>query len=309
MMEIIRRTINLEDLISRKSPLKLDKISTSLGGNGCAIIQTKDIILQNSIDIDFNWGKIVEEYFTINVFLKQNIDDIGIFLDTDYVDLPPDYTILEDFYLNYYSGLTWSAPLDHDLVFTGPYSFDQRLLYRLRGQSVSDYYFSGGMVSGITNSMINSVKSYNILNPYQIGLNLDTNPTEYFTGVLSLNNNSTTYVLDALINDINSTGIKYVDENIKRTVYDDIFKIDRIIDTTTFNYSGSGWNNSNISLSAITKEELDLGVVFPHEIKNDVFIDRGAVSAKESQMRLAEIDTLSQFERYGNGFYNIKKQY
>jgi hypothetical protein len=309
MMELIQRTVNLEDLISRKSPLNLNGISTSLGGNGCVVVQTKDIILQNAIDIDFNWGQIVAESFSINIFLKQNIDDIGIFLDADYVDSPPNYDVLENYYDNYLTGLTWTAPLDHDLVFTGPYTFDQSLLYRLRGQSVSDYYFNGEYITGLTDSTLNSVKSYNILNPYQIGLNLDTDPTQYFTGVLSLNNNSITYVIDALISDLNNSGIKYTDDNTKRTVYDDIFKIDRIIDTTIFSYTGSGWNYSNISLSAITKEELDLGVVFPHEIKNEVFIDRGVVSAKESQMRLSEIDTLEQLERYGNKFYNIKKQY
>jgi len=308
-MELIQRIVPLEDIISRKSPLNLDGKTISLGGNGCVILQTKDIILENAIDIDFNWGKIVEDNIDINIFLTQNIDDIGIYLDVDYVDEIPDYTPLEEYYSLYLTGLTWTNPLPHNTIFTGPYTFDQKLLYRLRGQTVADYYFSGGTVTGITSSSLNLVKTYKKLTPYQVGFNLNADPTQYFSGVLSLTTGSTTYVIDAFVTDINNSGIKYVDDNTKRTVYDNLFKIDRIIDTTFFTYTAPGWNNSNISLSAITKEELDLGVVFPHEIDNDVFIDRGAVSVEETQMKLSEIDSLDQLTRYGNKFYNIKNQY
>jgi hypothetical protein len=308
-MELIQRIVRLEDLISRKSPLKLDSKSISLGSDGCIIVQTKDIVTENSVDIDFNWGKIIEKSFSINIFLKETIDDMGIYLDMEYVDEEPNYDILENYYSTYLSGLTWTTPLNHDIVFTGPYTFDQKLLYRLRGQTPSDYFFSGGTITGLTNSTVNLVKSYNRTNPYQIGFNLNSNPTQYFTGVLSLTNSSITYVIDSLINNMNDSGIKYIDENIKRTVYDDTFKMDRIINTTLFSYISEGWNETNTSLSALTKEELDLGVVFPHEIDNDVFIDRGVTSVKETQMKLGEIDTLSQLERYGNKFYNIKKQY
>lgn len=313
-MEIINRVINLEDLISRLSPLNLDGKTVSLGGKGCIVIQTKDVILDNAIDIDFNWGEIVKESFNVNVFLTQNIDDIGIYVDTDYVDLPPDYSILEYFYSNVYtgssySGLTYTAPLSHNVVFTGPYSIDQSLLYRLRGQTVADYYYSGGTVTGLTSSLLDTVKTYKNATPYQVGTNLNTDPTQYFTGTLSLTSGSTSYVLDASITDPFNTGIRYLDENIKRTVFDSTFNMDIIINKTMFQYDAPGWNSSNISLSANTKEEVDLGIVFPHKINNDVFIDRGEISAEETQMRLAEIDTLSQLIRYGNKFYNIKTQY
>lgn len=308
-MELIQKIVPLEDLISRKSPLNLDGKNISLGGNGCVIIQTKDIILENSIDIDFNWGQIVVDKIDLNILLTQNIDDIGIYLDVDYVDEVPNYSVLQNYYATTLTGLTWTTPLPHNTVFTGPYTFDQQILYRLKGQTVANYYFSGGTVTGITNSIINAVKTYNQLIPYQVGFNLNANPTQYFSGVLSLTSGSTIYVLDALISNLTNSGIKYIDENTKRTVYDDVFKIDRIINNTFFSYNAPGWNSSNISLSALTKEELDLGVVFPHEIDNDVFIDRGAISVEENQMKLSEIDSLSQLQRYGNKYYNIKNQY
>jgi hypothetical protein len=307
-MEIINRIVPLEDLISRKSPLNLDGKTISMGGNNCVVIQTKDIILENAIDISFNWGEIIAESFSINIFLTQNIDDIGIYKDIESVDEIPDYSILENYY-NSITGLTWTTPLPHNMVFTGPYTIDQTLLYRLRGQTASDHYFSGGTVTGLTSSLIDTVKTYKIVTPYQVGSNLNTDPTQYFTGILSLTTGSTNYVLDASITDLFNSGIRYVDDNTKRTVYDSTFNIDIIINKTTFEYSAPGWNSSNTSLSALTKEELDLGIVFPHKIYNDVFIDRSEISVEETQMKLSEIDTLAQLIRYGNKFYNIKTQY
>lgn len=308
-MEIIRRKICLEDLISRKSPINLDGKTISLSDDGCLVVQTKDVILENPINIDFNWGKINVDSFNINIFLTQNIDDMGIYLDTEYVDEEPDYSILKNYYLTELPNLTWTEPLSHNQVFNGPYTPDQKLLYRLRGQTASDYYFSSGVITGITDSTLNIVKSYDNLNPYRIGFNLNSNPSQYYTGVISVDTNSVNYVVDALANKINETGIRYSDTNIKRTIYDDVFKLDKIINTTFFSFSDSGWNESNTSLSANLKEELDLGIVFPHEIDNDVFIDRGVNSVLENQIKLSEIKNLSQLERYGNGFFNVKKQY
>jgi hypothetical protein len=308
-MEIIHRIISLESLISRKSPISLDGRNLTLGDNGCIIVQNSDIVLENPVTIDFNWGKINVENFDVNIFLTQNIDDLGIFRDVDYVDEVPDYTILQNYYEDVLTGLTWTTPLPHDSVFTGSYTFNQKLLYRLRGQEVSDYFFSGNLITGLTNSILNIAKSYSRTSPYQVGLNLNSDPTQYFTGVLSLTTGNTTYVIDALVSDIFNTGIKYDDTIIKRTVYDDTFKIDKIINLTTFSFSGQGWNETNISLSALTKEELDLGIVFPHEINNDVFIDRGINSVLENQIKLSEVKNLGQLERYGNGFFNVKNQY
>ena len=68
-------------------------------------------------------------------------------------------------------------------------------------------------------------------------------------------------------------------------------------------------NESVEDVTDLTKEELDLGIVFPHEINNDVFIDRGINSVLENQIKLSEIKNLGQLERYGNGFFNVKNQY
>lgn len=332
-MELIKRKILIEDLISRKSPINLKGKTISLGNGKCLIVDTKEIVLENAVNIDFKWGEIVEESFNINIFLTQTIDDLGLFLDVPYTEEMPNYDALIKYsggvntflynnvnytyeleYLNisknYQSGFTFSIPPSHDSVFTDTHSINDKLLYRLKGQTPSDYFFTGNThVTGLTDSKLTLLKTYQTNNPYQVMFNLNENPTKYFSGLISSGSSSIHYSLNSLLNNINNTGIHYVDYNTKRTIHDDTFNIYKIINITTFSSIAEGWNDSNTSLSALTKEELDLGIVFPHEVYNDVFIDRGVNSVLETQIRLSEIKTVSQFEKYGNGYYNIKTQY
>tara|TARA_R110001599_G_scaffold131054_1_gene306695 strand:+ start:18446 stop:20035 length:1590 start_codon:yes stop_codon:yes gene_type:complete len=53
------------------------------------------------------------------------------------------------------------------------------------------------------------------------------------------------------------------------------------------------------------KEEWTMGHVFPPQIENNVFIDRGVASVFEEHYRLTEIKTLEDFDRYQSGFFNI----
>jgi hypothetical protein len=80
------------------------------------------------------------------------------------------------------------------------------------------------------------------------------------------------------------------------------------IPLTNFRYIGEGQNETNVSLSALTKEEYLFGIISPPEVKNDVFIDRGVTSVMDIHLRLSEIKNLGQLSRYGNGFYNLTKQ-
>lgn len=333
-MELVKRKVLIEDLISRKSPINLKGKTISLGNGKCLVVDTREIILENDLNVDFNWGEIVQESFDINIFLTQNIDNIGIYLDVDYTEDEPNYQSLVNYsggintflfnninysydleYLNipkiYQTGFTFSIPPTHDSIFTGPYTTDQQLLYLLKGQTVGDYFFSGStFITGYTDSKLTSMKTYQTSNPYVVLFNLNDNPSQYFTGLLSSGSTSISYTIDSLISNLNNTGIGYVDysSKYKRTVYDDLFNINKIINITTFRSIPEGWNETNISLSALTKEEVDLGVVFPHEVYNDVFIDRGINSVLENQIRLSEIKTVQQFSRYGNGYYNVKIQ-
>ena len=176
---------------------------------------------------------------------------------------------------------------------------------RLTGTTINDYTTNSLNISAYTDSKLSKVKSYT--GGYKPGVNLSSN-INIFTGVISVNSDSIKYVIDGKAKNNVYTGGGFVYETfsgLTRTV-----KIDRIpnpieIPLTTIQYSGSGWNTENTSLSAITKEEMFFGIVFPQKIQNDVFIERGTSSPFETHLRLSEINTLDDFNKYGNGFFNI----
>jgi hypothetical protein len=102
-------------------------------------------------------------------------------------------------------------------------------------------------------------------------------------------------------------GLKYLDyTGESRTVVID--NISSTIPLTEFRYIGEGWNETNTSLSAITKEEYLFGIINTPEVQSDVFIDRGQTSVLDMHLRLSEIKNLGELSRYGNGFYKLNKQ-
>jgi hypothetical protein len=176
---------------------------------------------------------------------------------------------------------------------------------RLTGTTVNDYTTNSLIINAFIDSKLSKVKS--LKGGFKPGTNQSSN-VNIFTGVISINNDSIKYVIDgSAINNVYTGGgfIYETFSGLTRTV-----KIDRVpnpidIPLTTIKYSGSGWNIENTSLSAITKEEMFFGVVFPQKIQNDVFIERGTTSPFETHLRLSEINTLDDFDKYGNGFFNI----
>ena len=72
-------------------------------------------------------------------------------------------------------------------------------------------------------------------------------------------------------------------------------------------YIGQGLNETNVSLSALAKEEYLFGIISPPEVKSDVFIDRSVMSIMDMHLRLSEIKNLGELTRYGNGYYNITR--
>ena len=50
-----------------------------------------------------------------------------------------------------------------------------------------------------------------------------------------------------------------------------------------------------------------IGVVDRPKIEMDVFIDRGVNSSFEQHMRLGDINSLTDLEKYGNGYFKIKE--
>lgn len=284
----------------------------------------RKILLEESIDRSFNsptWGVIVASDFYINVLLTQNIDDMGLFTDMSFISGStssqdqPDYTIL----INKLSasGITFpfmtSAPPPVLTGLTGTASLD----LRIPGKPVSLYYNYGGLtITGNTDSKIEDLRSYNASNPFQIGFDMTKSSYFYYNGV-SVNGHSRVlsmsepkiYVFDTLIDGNTGTlnqvyGIAYT-EYTGQTRVVTINGSNVTIPLTTFNYKGQGWNDTDMSLSALTKEEYLFGIISPPEVQSDVFIDRGITTVMDKHLRLSEIKNLGQLSRYGNGFYNL----
>lgn len=298
-MELIKRKINLGELRSKQSPLIYDLLTKDIKVKCCNGINNKLVVLQNAEYFDGNWGGLDFEYIHLNIFITQNIDDMGLFTDVEYVDEPVDYQLLFDTYS------AFTAPLPSYLIFSAS-TKDPYIKYfaRLSGQTESNFYASGGTITGITDDKLYSVTTYFSGNPFVVGLNLNDDPN-YFTGVDGLYSNYTAYTIDASITNIGGTGIHYYTYDFDILIFNSTINAYITIPYTTFSFQSQGWNSSNTSLSAITKEEIYFGIVFPPKVENNVFIDRGSVSVHEKHSRLSSILSMQKLEEYGNGYYNL----
>jgi hypothetical protein len=287
----------------------------------------RKILLEDSTDRTFNsptWGVMTASTFYINVLITQNMDDMGLFTDMPFISAStasqdqPDYTILADKLSA--SGITFpfmtSAPPPVITGLTGTAGLD----LRIPGNPASFYYNYGGLtITGNTDSKIEDLRSYNGANPFQVGFDMVKNQYFYYNGV-SISGHSRIvsmsepkiYVFDTLIDGNTGTlnqvyGIAYTEYTGKtRSVI--INGASTTIPLTTFNYKGQGWNDTDVSISALTKEEYLFGIISPPEVQSDVFIDRGITTVMDKHLRMSEIKNLGQLSRYGNGFYNLTKE-
>ena len=281
---VIKRKINLEDSISRQP--------TS------------------------NWGVMTATTFYINVMLTQTIYDMGMFTDVGYVSEQPNYTLLTDKLT--LSGYTFPFMTGATVNSISATTNDEFIL-RLPSNTEIDYYRDGLVISGLTDSKIDDLKSYNASDTYIS--NFDINKQGYinYNGVsvsghsrIVSTNDPIVYVFDAITGVTMGTnsqvhGLQYKDYTATtRNV-----SIDGIKDTiplTEMRYIGEGWNETNVSLSAITKEEYLFGITSKPTVESDIFIDRGITTVMDKHLRLSEIRNIDELVRYGNGLYNIRKQ-
>jgi hypothetical protein len=273
------------------------------------IIKRK-ILQEDYIDRNYNsptYGTLTATTFYINVMLTQNIDDMGMFTDIIYLpnfigqNTPVDYSILVEklsssgFTFPFMIGITpQSVPvLDDDI--------------RGTGLTQSDRYSTSNMtITAQTESKLEDVKSYSNVNQYELNFNTDNELYVNFSGETINGVNRVTqlgletkYVFDVGSNDVNigttnqKNGLLYVDNSATTN--------------TTVSYIGQGWNETTLSLSAITKEEYLFGIISKPEVKSDIFIDRGITTIFEKQLKLSEIKNLDELARYGKGYYNLTK--
>lgn len=295
-MKLIRRKILLEDLISR--------------------------------NLDSTYGHLTASTINIKIPLYQTMDDMGMYTDISFISETEnesesvDYSILINKLTT--SGITFPFMTGATSTEQTPTGFTKNI--RLDGSTVDDWFKSGGKVTGKTDSKVEIVRSYDKNNPFITSFDVEVESYINYVGSLidgrtrvTFLGDSTGYTVDAnLDSDIGtpnqSTGILYRDNPINREVVNDLHGIGlkiktEVIGDTEFSFSSEGWNQTNSSLSALTKEEYLLGITSPPEVQSDVFIDRGSTTVFDRHLRLSEIEGLDHLDRYGNGFYNITKQF
>lgn len=289
----------------------------------------KNILLEDSIDRTANsptWGLLTATTFYLNIMLTQNIDNMGLFTDIDYTPENTNNTNLNPstFYNDLYNKLSYSGitfPFMKGILplpITGVTGTTKYIL-RLPSYVVFNFYdFGNRIITGSTDTKINDLKSYNTNIPYIIGFDMEKETYVDYDGVIISGSSRivslgepNTYVFDTLINTYTGTlnqtyGLVYQDYTGKtRDIITD--NGTTTIPLTNFNYVGQGWNGTNLSLSALTKEEYLFGIVSPPMVNSDVLIDRGITTIMDKHLRMSEIKNLAQLNRYGNGFYNLTK--
>jgi hypothetical protein len=294
----------------------------------------KKILLEDFIDRSNNspvWGVMPKDKsIYLNIMLTQTMDNMGIFADIEYsaktdTSLVANYDILitklrdlgisnSDF--NFMGGGIYT---------TDPYSLTNKEILRIPQKPLSDYSNYPAInslnfkITGYTDSKLEDLRSYDAKIPFKIGFDIER--ADYYNYVDSLVQGVSRihsmgepriYVFDTPSDSTLGTpsqvnGLQYIEYTgqTREVILNDI---NSTIPITQFNYGCEGINMLNSSLSAITKEEYLFGIIFPPEVKSEVFIERGITSVMDKHLRLSEIKALNELSRYGNGFYKLNKQ-
>jgi len=263
-------------------------------------------------------GSITATTFDIIIPLHQEIDNMGVFTDVNVATSTPEYTLLVNKLTT--NGHTFPFMSGITPSYTNTESFTGNT--RLDNRPLSDWFKGGSTISATTESRVSELRSYNRNNRYIVGFNVGSGTyvnysgsnVNYVSKILSIADEEYKYVFDT-INDANigtpnqSTGLLYVDNILGEEIgegllrgYNDYNKI-----LATVQFKSEGWNVTNSSLSAITKEEHLLGIINEPEVFSDVFIDRGVTTATEMLLRLSEVKSVEHLDNYGNGFFNVIK--
>jgi hypothetical protein len=276
----------------------------------------RKILLENSIDRTSNnpikWGTLTATTFYINILITQNIDDMGMFTDMEYIVkdktiTQPDYTILEDKLIDLglkFPFMTGATNPSFTTVNTPQNLWN---VLRYPSNTENNYYnFVDIVITATTDSRLEDVRSYSAINPFRTNFDVNAETYENYEGLIvngvdriQSMGEPKIYVLDTP-NDFN-LGTNNQISGLQFKEYSGKTK-------TTLRYIGEGFNKTNISLSAITKEEYLFGIISPPEVENDVFIDRGITTVMDMHLRLSEIKNLKGLESYGNGYYKLNKQ-
>ena len=273
-----------------------------------------------------NWGNMTATTFNINIFFTQDGDDMGISTEIPFIaktSAPvnysaPNWMLLTD-KLNTL-GLTFPFIGGATTSITNSGAYPST---RYPSKPLNQYFINGIPVSGLTEDRLDVVSSYDANLKYNPGFDISKGPATdfqlvpYTVGTRVITNSALNPITYLIEGDTSPSELAAL-PNAKRGVYyttstgatrvitGTIFP-DYSIPVTTMNYTSEGLNDTNVHLSAETKEDYLFGITSTPTVFNDLFIDRGRVTVIQSHMQLADIRNMSELINYGNGFYKIQK--
>lgn len=216
----------------------------------------------------------IKDFGYFNIFMTQTFDNLGSFSDMPFL----------------------ATPVTRELSLKDKF-------FRIDNTTLESWFTnSDDIISGVTTSRLEELRSYDILSPYIVNFDIESVNYINYNGILINGVSRITklddeiiYVFDANNDSLigtpdQNTGLKYIDK--------DNFE-------TKFYFKGEGLNSTNAILEANYKEEYLVGIVDKLETENDIFIDRGNISVNERILKMSDINNLSQLESYGNGFFNL----
>jgi len=227
-------------------------------------------------------GQKILNTIDVDLFLTQNVDDMGIFSDKSYVSASNTLSVKPTGYNSFEYGRLPRAPVDF-------------------------YYHSDVTVTGSTDDgYLNQVRSYRVdanNNPVYVPyLNTSDDTDNVFNGVISEDSEKIIYKIGASPSDILNTGVGFTTYKNKFVKTKDEYGKNLSYFKTDFEINNGGWDSNNVSLSAIFKKEEYLGIVFPPEVESVVFINRGVADIFERHSLLSELKTTNDIDTNRGGF-------
>jgi hypothetical protein len=272
------------------------------------------------------YGKFTADTVNVNIFLTQDIKDVGRFIDFPYITFNANYPNLTyapiPEKLQYYGGGDFNFINSPGANFfpTGDLFDDNDVRYK--NKYLSDYYTNNIIVTGFTEDRLENFASYGYkgLNKFIPGFDLDKGiyynymniPVNGVTRIISINDfNPIIYTEDGNLNDPNLGNQLQSDGILFKTYSGQTLFVTngtgnlKEIPATRMYYHGQGVNMTNSTLSALTIEEYLLHITESPKVESDLFIDRGATSVLQNHLQMSEITSLDDLIEYGNGYYNI----
>lgn len=280
------------------------------------------------------YGTITATTINLLIPLTQDIKDLGMVHSLDYIPkgtISPDTNKLVDYTLltnklidNSINTFNFSINPNSTVTTT-----KSTLMPDIRnaGYGLSSYISNGIDISGYTESRVENSHSYGFTGDSRliIGRNVELMPYYNFTGgtvtginkvISNDNKNPLIYTEFADNNDVNfgkitppyqQNGILFMSVTAITTQPYAVIDNDNEVSITKMYYKGQSFNLTNVGLYASIRQEYLLYITTPPKVESDVFIERGGISVIPYHGQLAEINTLEQLEKFGNGFYKITK--